>query len=118
MLTGSLPPATIYGTWTEMLGLYDAEDGGPADLTDVSEITLLLSNPSSGYDELTLTYTDGAITIPAPGIIQWRAEVSSMGALCPGFYDVRLVVVDGDDTIVLVLGNISIIGQGVYPGLG
>lgn len=111
MYTGSLPAASIYGTWSETLELRDAEDGGLADFTDITEITLSLCNPSSGYQELTLTYTGGDITMPDDGLIQWRAEVDVMGALSPGLYNVRLVVEDGEDTIVLILGTIPIVGD-------
>jgi hypothetical protein len=80
------------------------------DLTSVTEITLLLRDPKTGYDELSLTMTNGDIVIPSTGIVQWRAEVGAMGTLASKLYDVILLLEDADDTVPVVLGTVSVVG--------
>lgn len=108
-LAGFLPPTTNFGTWTENIEIVDVTDGSLVDLSDVDEITLILRDPYTKSDELTLTMTNGDITVPQTGIIQWRAEAEAMGALDSGTYTVVLIVEDEDDTIPLILGSISIL---------
>jgi len=106
---GSLPPASVYATWVENIELWSVDDSTLADLSDVEEITVTLRDPSSMFDELTLKMSEGTVTIPSQGIIQWRAEVSSMRTLSRQLYDVLITLENDTDTVALYLGNISIL---------
>lgn len=107
-LVGSLPPADIYSTWSENIEVLGADDDEPIDFTSVTEATLRLLDWPSGFAEMTLTFTNGDIVFPAPGIIQWRAEATAMGTLFPKLYKAVMTLVADGDTITLVLGTISI----------
>lgn len=111
MFTGSLPPASIHGTWSENLELRDIEDGTLLDLTSVTEITLKLRDPRTKLDEFTLTMSDGDIVIPVltEGVIQWRVEADQMGTLDSKLYEAILIIEDEDDALPLVLGTISVV---------
>lgn len=109
MYAGSLPPASIHGTWVDNVEIWSIDDDTLWDLSAVTEITLKLRDPASRFDELTLTMSGGGITIPSMGIVQWRAEVGAMGTLNPQLYEVILTLEDATDTVPLVLGTISIL---------
>lgn len=109
MYAGSLPPASIHGTWSENVEIWDIDTDTQMDLTDVTEITLKLRDLMSKFDELVLTMSNGDITMPATGIIQWRAEATTMGTLSAKLYEVILILEDDTDTVPIILGTISII---------
>lgn len=111
MITGSLPPASIHGTWSENVEIWSVDDETLMDLTGVTEITLRLCESTQfSFTEMRLTMTHGDITIPSPGIVQWRAEVGHMRSLAPKLYQVLLIFESDGDTIPLYLGTISIVG--------
>lgn len=113
--TGSLPPTSIYGTWVENVEVWDIVTDMPFELDGMEEITLLLRWPQmgpvqTGLAELSLKKTQGQITTPATGVIQWRAEVGAMSTLTCGLYEVILLLFDGTDTVPLMIGTVSIVG--------
>jgi hypothetical protein len=112
---GSLPSTSIHGTWVENLEVRSTEDDSLYDFSGLTEVKIVLRCQDarysvSGYGDLTLTKTNGNVTLPAPGIIQWRAEAGTMSRLYPGLYEVMVQLEDGTDTVPLVLGEISIVG--------
>jgi hypothetical protein len=115
-MMGSLPPTSIHGTWVESLEVRSVDDDKLYDFSGLTEVRLVLCSQadapysSSGFGELVLTKTNGDITLPAPGIIQWRAEAGTMSRLYPGLYQVIMQLEDGTDTVPLILGEISIVG--------
>lgn len=109
MFTGPLPTTSVYGTWSENVEIRSADDGELCDLSDITEITLKVLNPVSKSVELSLTMSDGDIVIPSTGVIQWRAEVDTMGTLEPKAYEVVLILEDDTDTLPLILGTISVV---------
>lgn len=110
MFTGALPTTSIYGTWSENIEIRSADDAALCDLSDVTEITLILQDPDTHVDELTLTMGNGDIVLPSTGIVQWRAEVETMGSLAPKVYKAILTLEDETDTIPLVLGTVAVVG--------
>lgn len=108
MIGGSIPSASILGTWSENCELRSVEDDTLFDLTGITEITLKLRDLTTRFDEMQLTMTNGDITIPSTGVIQWRAEVSAMGTLVPKLYEVFLILEDDTDTVPVFVGLISI----------
>lgn len=109
MYTASLPPATIWGTWTENVEIWSTDDDQLADLSAVTEITLKLIDPYTKLQEMQLTLTDGGITLPSQGIIQWRVEAGQMGTLQTKLYEVVMLIEADGDTIPLILGPVSIV---------
>lgn len=109
MITGPLPPASIWGTWSENIEVRDPEDGTLIDLSTVTEATLLLRDSVEKFNELTLTKSNGDITFPSTGIIQWRAEQPAMGTLRSKVYEVILTLEDADDVVPVMLATIAIV---------
>lgn len=109
MYTASLPPATIWGTWLENIEIWSADDDQLADLSAVTEIKLLLIDPYTRLQEMQLTLTGGSITIPSPGVIQWRVEAGQMGTLETKLYHVVILIEVDPDVIPLSLGPVSIV---------
>ena len=107
--TGTLPLISVYDTWSENIEIRSVDDDELADLTDITEITLKLRNMVNHFDELTLKMTEGDITIPSTGIVQWRVEQGRMGAIEPKDYRVIMTFTDGTDTMSLLLGHISLV---------
>jgi hypothetical protein len=108
MHTGSIPPASIYGTWTESLEVRSADDDGLVDLSAATDITLGLLDQQTKFPELTLKMSNGNITLPSLGIIQWRAEFGAMGTVMPKTYTAVLTVDINGDRLVLILGVVSV----------
>jgi len=107
--TGSIPTASIYSTWSENVEIWSVDDDTLMDLSSVTEATLLLQDPVSRLNEMTLTMSNGDITIPSTGILQWRVEASAMGTLEPKLYKVILLLKDSTDTVDIILGPVSIV---------
>jgi hypothetical protein len=108
-ITGSLPPASIHGTWSENIEVWDVDIDALADLSGLTEIVIKLRDPRTRFDELTMKLSDGSVVIPSTGIIQWRAEAATMGRLVPKLYEVIMLLEDADNTVPFVLGPISIV---------
>ena len=109
MYAGPLSAATVYSTWAESLEVWDVETDTPMDFTDVTEIKLILRDPTSRFDEVTLLMSTGGITIPDDGVIEWRVEASQMSQLNPKMYTVILLISDADNTVPLMLGSIAVV---------
>jgi|SRR5215471_3581841 len=109
MYVGSLPPASIHGTWLENMEVRSIDDDTYYDFSGLTEITVELRDPVTGFAELTLTMTNGDITLPAPGIIQWKAAPETMGLLATKLYEVLIVLEDPDEVVPFVIGSISIL---------
>jgi len=108
VISGSLPPASLHGTWLENIEIRSIDDDTLYDLSSVTEIRLELRDPAGLSPELTLTKSGGQITIPSQGIIQWRAEVGQMQRLVPKLYDATLILQDSTDTVPLFIGTVSV----------
>lgn len=109
MIQGSIPPASIYGTWVENVEIWSVDDDTLMDLSSVTEVTLKVRDPKAEFDEMTLTMSGGDITIPSTGIIQWRIEQSAMSTLASKTYEVILILEDQDDKVPIFLGTVSIV---------
>jgi hypothetical protein len=109
MYVGPLPPTSIHGTWSDNIEVWSTDDDELYDLTSVTEIILKLRDPRSRFDELILTMSGGDIIVPSTGVIQWRAEAGTMGALSVQVYEVIMLLQDATDTVPLILGSISIV---------
>jgi hypothetical protein len=105
---GPFPPASLLGTWSENVEIWSIDDDTLMDLTGVTEIILKLRDPRTCFDELVLTMSGGNIIVPAPGIIQWRAEVGQMGALEPKVYEVIILLENATDTVPLT-GSVAVV---------
>lgn len=109
MYEGSLPSTSIYNTWLENVEITSADDEGLVDLSSLTEITLRVVDPISMLDELVLTMSNGDITIPSLGIIQWRAEQTQMATLPAKLYKVILLLTDPSNINVIILGTLSVV---------
>lgn len=109
MYTGSLPATSIHGTWSENIEVWSIDDDTLMDLSSVTEITLKLRDLTTRFDEFSITMTDGAITIPSTGIIQWRVEATQMGTVVPKLYEVIMLLEDATDKVPILIGTISIV---------
>src|SRR5215471_10173849 len=101
MYDGSLPPATIHGTWVENIELWDVDTDTQYDTSAFTEVTVELRDPVTYFTELTLTLSNGDIVLPAPGIIQWRAEPETMALLSTKMYELLIVLEDATDVVPL-----------------
>jgi hypothetical protein len=95
MVTGSIPTASIWGTWSENVEVWDVDSDDLMDLTEATEITLKLKDPYTGVEELTLTMSGGDIVIVSMGIIQWRVEQTVMALLSAKLYEIIMTLEDG-----------------------
>jgi hypothetical protein len=106
---GAIPTANIYSTWSEDVELWSVDDDTLMDLSAVSEITLRLKDPFTGFYEMSLSMSNGDITIPSQGIIEWIAKADAMGTVRPKLYEMILLVHTQDRIETIFLGPVSII---------
>jgi hypothetical protein len=109
MYVGALPEASIHGTWLENIEVLSADDDTYYDFSALTEITVELRDPVTQFAELTLTLSNGDVTLPAPGIIQWKAEPEAMGLLATKAYKVLIILEDVDEVVPFVIGTVSIL---------
>src|SRR5262245_65109043 len=106
----TFPPVSIYGNWIEEMEVRALDDNGLVDLSDATEITLKLKDPANSFDEMTLTMTNGDITVTGTGIIEWNVPQAQMGMLIPKLYKLVITIKDVDgDTQTQFIGPISIV---------
>jgi hypothetical protein len=108
-ITGAIPATSIHGTWTECVELWSIEDDTLFDLSSITEITLQLRDPLNTFIWLNIKMSSGHITIPAPGIIQWRVEADVMGTLDSKVYHMLLLLEDATDKVPLILGPLAVV---------
>lgn len=125
----NLPQVSNAADWIETMQLTSEDDGQPIDLTGCT-ITLQVVtqtfrgpgsvqagwpniNSSYGTPVLTASTTNGKLTVPAPGVIQWTFRASELAALMAGFYEVGMVVTDGTNTTQLLIGSLPVINGAV-----
>jgi hypothetical protein len=115
-MSSSLPPVPIYGTWSDFIQVVAIDDGLPADLTSVTEVTLRLIDTRTGFDEITLTMTGGDIEIVEPemGYIEWSVSLGRMRTLRAKLYRLLIHIEESEmlSTIPLVDGPISMTDSG------
>ena len=103
MFSGSLGPISRRATYIETLALVSDDDGLPLDLTGAA-ITVSIAPIQAGFPYprgVTADLTSG-VTVPAPGIIQWRFEQSAAQNFSCGLNRVSVVISrDGDTDEVL-----------------
>lgn len=109
MYTGALPPTSIHGTWHEQLEVRNPEDDQLCDMSIMDEIILVLRDREGMVDEVTLSKSNGDITTPSLGIIEWEAKREALATLQIRMYEVILTVQKDDFVLPLILGNISIV---------
>ena len=116
MISGSLPTTSTYGTWLENIELRSIEDDTLWDTSMFTEVQIKLRDQRTGMDELILKLSTGEVTLPSPGIIQWRAEATAMAMLFPKTYECIILLMGSDgtftDTVPIYVGPITVIGEG------
>lgn len=105
---GSIPAASVWGTWYENLEVLSADDEELIDLSSVIEIRIILQELITHFNVLTLTLSGGDITIPSTGIIQWRVSAGVMASFEAKTYKIIMQLVDELDTLALIVGFVSI----------
>ena len=109
MLDGSIPPASIYSTWVETVEVWSIDNDTLYDFSGVVDVILRLQDQLSRFEELIITMRGGSITLPAPGIVQWRVEAPAMFALRPKLYKLIMVFQTDTDITSLILGTVSVV---------
>ena len=111
--------------WIDTIELRDDEDGQLIDLTGWTITMQVRTKTQSGQGSvpyvpfsiygglspvvLTGSTTDGSITIPSIGIIQWTFRANAMSNLGPGFYEVGMILFKDPDTVQLAIGLVPIV---------
>jgi hypothetical protein len=109
MLTGPLPPASVWGTWSENIEIWDIDTNELMDLSGITEIKVIVRDAYTRFDELTLLMSQGQVSVPSTGVVQWRAEATAMAQLNPKTYEVRILFLDGTDTVPIALCSLSVV---------
>lgn len=115
-MSSSLPPVPIFGTWSDFIEVVAIDDGLPADLSSVTEVTLRLIDTRTGFDEIRLTMTGGGIEIlePEMGYIEWTVDLGHMRTLRAKLYRLLISIEESEtlSSIPLVDGPISMTDSG------
>lgn len=99
--------ATNNADWNMQIQATDAETGDLMDFTGASvEVEV---KDSSNCRKLEASVSNGKITLPSPGIIEWLFPVTDMQCLCPGSYKIGGVYQLNGGTVSLFTGELAII---------
>lgn len=90
MLKVSLEAVSNRARWTEQVQVTD-DAGALIDLTGAT-IVFQVRNQSSGSLILEAKTADGTITIDGTGVYSWSFTAPQMAAVCPGTYDVGVLI--------------------------
>lgn len=126
----NFPEASNSADWISTLELTDADSG---DLIDLTGCTITLQvwtqtqrgpgfvpvnwpniNSQYGTAALTASTSNGKITVPSTGIVQWTFRASEMETLTAGFYEVGMIIEKSSDTTQLMLGVLPVLNGAVY----
>lgn len=110
---GTLQSVSNQEDWDDSFGLFDDETGDPLDLTAVTAITITVWDEDYRQIMLTGSLSD-AIRIDdiTGGVISLHFAATSMAALMPKTYPVRLSMVNGGATKDLILGRLPVLDGG------
>lgn len=127
----NFPETSNSADWIGTVQLNDDEDGELIDLTGCT-VTLMVvpqttrgsgTGGQSGWPNinyqtntavLTASTTNGKITLPSVGIIQWTFRASEMETIPAGFYEVGMRIEKSPDTTQIILGQLPIVNGAVY----
>lgn len=109
MQTGALPSVSNKADWIEAYGLDDSETGDPVDISDASEITVAIRDPSCGEISASASLSGGGIEHIETGVFQWHFTSAQMRGLCPQNYEVGLTILKDGETIQLFIGTLSVL---------
>lgn len=99
--------ATNNADWIMRLQIADAETGSPIDFSGAAiEIEV---KDARGCRMLHGSVSDGKVTLPEVGVIEWNFLVTDMQNLCPGSYKMGGVYELGGATISLFTGDLTVI---------
>lgn len=124
----NFPQVSNSADWIETIELVSADDDTPIDLTGCT-ITLQVWPQTNRGQGTGLNYysgallnnsplleastTNGKLTVPSAGVIQWTFRVSEVSALQAGFYEVGLTIQKSPDTVQVLLGLLPIVNGAV-----
>lgn len=99
--------ATNNADWNMKLQVTDAETGAAVDFSD-ADIEVEVKD-ASGCLKLQGSISNGMVTLPDVGVIEWNFPVTEMQNLCPGSYKMGAVYELGGATISLFTGDLTVI---------
>lgn len=127
MIRGAFPPISTRQSFRDAIEIFSDQDGTPFDLTGskvqvsiASQWPALPGGDYWGYGDsypaplLTCSTDDGTITNPAMGVYIFNFTPARIASLCPGQYVVGANISRSGFTVMLVLGDLSVI-DGVVP---
>jgi hypothetical protein len=126
----NFPETSNASDWIGTLQLNDDETGDLIDLTGCTVTFMIVPqtfrgsgtggltypNPNLSHSQpvLTASTSNGKITLPSLGIIQWTFRASEMETIAAGNYEAGLQIEKSPDTTQILLGKVPIINGGVY----
>lgn len=105
MYTGSLGTVSNREDWIQAIEVLD-DDGDPVNIA-AATIELAVRKQGDGSPSLEASVGDG-IVVASP-IFTFTFDVADMRGLCPGSYDVGVVVTIGSTSTQLIVGTVSIV---------
>ena len=127
----NFPETSNVSDWIGTVQLNDDDTGDLIDLTGCTVTFMVVPQTARGSGTgggggwpniystqttpvLVASTTNGKITLPSTGIIQWTFRASEMAALPGGFYECGLRIFKSPDTTQILLGQLPIINGAVY----
>lgn len=109
MFTDRLPSASNRADWSETFEL--RENGVLVDLADVTEITLAVRDCDTTQTKLSGSLSGGQIVIPndEDGVFTWTFAASLMGGLPAKTYKVGCTMVNGGETLQVMIADLTVI---------
>ena len=108
MYLGVLEPISNREDWTETIQTLD-ENNAVVDITGAT-ITFALRDKKTKVQVLSADTQDGiTISNPTQGIFYWSFTVDDVHSVCPGTYDVGLVIEISGTSSQLFIGTVQVL---------
>ena len=103
MFTGNIAPISNRADWIDAFQVLDVETGEAIDISDATEIEVVIRKQISKDDLLSVTMTGGGIVLVETGAFQWTFPASQLRDLCAETYEcVARIVKDGIASTLMI----------------
>lgn len=103
MFTGNLAPISNRADWIDAFQILDFETSEPIDISDASEIEVIIRKQISKEELRRVALTDGGIVHIETGTFQWTFPASQLQDLCAETYEcVARIVKDGIPSTLMI----------------
>lgn len=109
MFTGNISPISNRADWIDAFQLLDTETGDAIDISDATEIEVIIRKQISKDELLSVSLAGGGIEHIETGVFQWTFSASQLRDLCAETYEVVARIVKDEIASTLMVAALPVI---------